>query len=54
MHRTGRYWTLNAVFGILPLVATLLMARLSPASRPAAQWLSIARARPSAPCACAC
>jgi len=42
MHKTGRYRTLNLVFGILPFIATVLMSRLTEESSPAAQWLSIA------------
>lgn len=42
MHKTGRYRTLNIVFGILPFFATVLMSRLTAESGPAAQWLSIA------------
>ncbi|KAK4701613.1 hypothetical protein P7C70_g4616, partial [Phenoliferia sp. Uapishka_3] len=41
MHRTGKYKTLNVVFGILPFLATLLIIRLSPESGFFTQWLSI-------------
>lgn len=41
MHRTGRYKTLNLVFGILPFIASLLIARLKPDSAAITQWLSI-------------
>lgn len=41
MHRTGKYKTLNVVFGILPFLATLLIIRLGPDSGFFTQWLSI-------------
>lgn len=41
MHRTGRYKTLNLVFGILPFIAACLIVRLTPESGVITQWLSI-------------
>lgn len=38
---TGRYKTLNLIFGILPFIAALLIVRLSPDSGVVTQWLSI-------------
>lgn len=49
MHRTGRYKTLNLVFGILPFIASLLIARLKPDSAAITQWLSIVRSSSSSP-----
>jgi len=50
MHRTGRYWNVNLVFGVLPVFATVLMSQLTEESSPAAQWLSIASISPGIFC----
>jgi len=41
LQKTGKYKMLNAVFGILPTIATVLVARLQHDSGWVAQWLSI-------------
>ena len=41
LQKTGRYKALNVVFGILPAIATILVARLRPDSGWISQWLSI-------------
>lgn len=41
MHRTGRYKTLNLIFGIFPFVSAILLAFMREDSPPIQQWLSI-------------
>ncbi|KAI0628852.1 vacuolar amino acid permease [Trametes polyzona] len=41
MHRTGRYRTLNLIFGIFPFVSATLIALMREDSPPIQQWLSI-------------
>lgn len=41
MHKTGKYKTLNLLFGILPALSTAMIAGLDENSGQAAQWLSI-------------
>ncbi|KIO26806.1 hypothetical protein M407DRAFT_234054 [Tulasnella calospora MUT 4182] len=41
MHRTGRYKSLTTTFGILPMLAAVLLARLQKNSWAITQWLSI-------------
>lgn len=43
MHKTGKYKTLNLVFGILPFIAACLIARLQPSSGVITKWLSNVR-----------
>ncbi|KAI5899096.1 MFS general substrate transporter [Schizophyllum commune H4-8] len=41
MHRTGRYKTLNAIFGIFPFVATIFISLMHEGMGPVQSWLSI-------------
>jgi len=41
MHKTGRYKIINLTFGILPFIATMLIATMHEDSSPARLWLSI-------------
>ena len=43
MHRTGKYKTLNLIFGLFPTLATILIATLNEGSPEWLQWLSIVR-----------
>ena len=41
MHRTGKYRSLNLIFGIFPFVAAVLLARMREDSHPIVLWISI-------------
>jgi hypothetical protein len=41
MHRTGRYKTINAVFGWLPFIGATMIATMREDSNPYRSWLSI-------------
>lgn len=41
MHSTGKYISLSLTFGILPFIATMLIATINENSSPAKLWLSI-------------
>jgi hypothetical protein len=41
MHKTGKYKTINATFGCLPFISTVLIASLREDSSPYLSWLSI-------------
>ncbi|KAL1746466.1 major facilitator superfamily domain-containing protein [Schizophyllum fasciatum] len=41
MHKTGRYKTLNAIFGIFPFVATIFISLMHEGMGPIQSWLSI-------------
>ena len=43
MHATGRYKTINLIFGALPFVGTVLIYRMREDSGPIQSWLSIVR-----------
>ena len=41
MHRTGRYKTINTVFGWFPFIGAMLIATMREDSNPFRTWLSI-------------
>lgn len=43
MHITGRYKTLNLVFGAFPFIGAVLIYRMKEDSGPIQSWLSIVR-----------
>ena len=43
MHATGRYKTLNLIFGTFPFIGTVLIYRMREDSGPIQSWLSIVR-----------
>ena len=45
MHKTGRYKTINLVFGSFPFLAGVLISMMREDSPAAQQWLSIVRPR---------
>ena len=48
MHKTGRYKTLNAIFGIFPFVATIFISLMHEGMGPVQSWLSIVSCPPIA------
>ena len=43
MHATGRYKTINLIFGVFPFIGAVLIYRMREDSGPIQSWLSIVR-----------